>query len=261
MDLSTAINRLRFDGLASPVYSKVGQKMTDIVSSANLELAQIDEVLLAGSSTLFPGLQQHLALLLPPTTPVTTTIDPSEVIAIGCVLTALHLSSLEDGLSIPEVLAHGEKPAGSVAKPIGIVIPGQESEAMVPILPSGAPLPARRRVVLPVTSGVEKVGLELWEGKDIVKVDKVEKPTKEEKVNGDVKEDGEEDEDDEDDEEEEDEETKTPVTVKEKCLGGLQLDVKSAGQVLLEVIVQRDGGITARLWEQGEESEGDRLEM
>ncbi|ORX33520.1 putative heat shock protein HSP60 [Kockovaella imperatae] len=246
MDLSTAINRLRFDGLASGVYSKIGQKLVSVVESASLDLSQIDEVLLAGSSTLFPGLQSHLALLLPPTTPVTAAIDPSQVIAIGCALTALHLSELEDGLKVDDVLALAKEPVVCTSAPIGLVVPG--SEELIKIISAGAPLPVRRRVAIPVEQGASQVGFELWEGKDEVKVEKVEKAPVEK------------DEDDEDDDyEEEDEEAKTAITVKTKALGGLQVDLKNGGNVILEIIVQRGGDIEARAWEEGRESEADKL--
>ena len=253
MDLSSSINRLRFDGLASGVYRQVGAKLIEVVESAGLDLVQIDEVLLAGSSTLFPGLQQHLALLVPPTTPVTAAIDPSEVIAIGCALQALHLSTLEEGLKLEDVLAFGRENAGTLAQPIGIAVPGQEGDELVKIIEAGAPLPVRRRVAFNVEKGAQKVGVEVWEGKDEVKVEKVEKPPKE--ANGDDDED-----EDEDDEEEEDEEIKTPVTKRAKCLGGVEVAVKGDGQVFLEVIVQRGGGIEVRAWEEGHESSGDKFE-
>ena len=256
LDLSTSINRLRFDALANSVYSHVGSKMTDIIKSAGLELVQIDEVLLAGSSALFPGLQQHLALLVPPTTPVTATIDPSQVIAIGCALQALHLSTLEDGLRLDEVLQSGSKPIDSTSSPIGIALPGSEGP-IIKLIDAGAPLPVRRRVRIPASSS--KVAVELWEGKDDVKVDKVEKPPKEEKVNGDANGDAEDDEE-YDEEEEEDEETRTPITSRVKCLGGLELDV-GGKHVVLEVIVQRGGGMEARAWAEGNEDGAVRLEI
>ena len=226
--------------------------MTAVVESTRLDLSQIDEVLLAGSSTLFPGLQSHLGLLVPPTSPVTVTIDPSQVIAIGCALTALHLSELEDGLKVDEVLALAKEPVVCTAKPIGLVVPGSEGDEMIAVVPAGAPLPIRRRVSIPVQNGAEKVGFELWEGKDEVKVEKIERPPIE-------KEEG--DEEDEFDDEDEDEEKTTPVTRKVKALGGLQVELKNGGNVVLEVIVQRGGGIEARAWEEGRESEADRFEV
>lgn len=249
MDLSTSINRLRFDGLAAGVYRQVGAKLNSVVQEAGLDLSQIDEVLLAGSSALFPGLQQNLALLVPPTTPVTVTLDPSEVIAIGCALQALHLSKLQDGMKLQDVLSFAEDSAGCTAQPIGLVIPGQEGEEMIKIIGAGAPLPVRRRVNIPVGKGTSKVALEVWEGKDEVKVEKVERS---EKVNGDA--------DDEEEEDEEDEETKTPITKRVTPLGALEVTLKTAGAVVLEAIIQRGGGVEARLWEEGHESEGDTFE-
>jgi heat shock protein 1/8 len=242
MDLSTSINRLRFDGLAAGVYRQVGAKLTSTVKEAGLDISQIDEVLLAGSSTLFPGLQSHLSLLVSPTTPVTSTIDPSEVIAVGCALSALHLSTLEEGLKLNDVLEYGQGEVDTLSAPIGVALPGSEG-TITKILEKGAPLPLRRRVAFPVFGGVEKVALEIWEGKDEVKVEKVERSPRDQ------------DDDDDDDEEDEDEETKTPITVRTKALGGVELGVKGGKQVVLEIVVQRGGGLEVRAWEEGREDE------
>lgn len=255
MDLSTSINRLRFDGLAAGVYRQVGAKLNSVVKEAGLDLCQIDEVLLAGSSSLFPGLQQNLALLVSPTTPVTTTLDPSEAIAVGCALQALHLSRMDQGMKLDAVLALAKQAVGCTARPIGMRIPGQEGEELVKVVDGGAPLPVRRRVALPVQKGTEKVALEIWEGKDEVKVEKIERPSAE-KVNGDA--DGDENEEDED---EEDEETKTPMRKKVTLLGVVEVEVKSGGNVILEIIVQRGGGMEVRAWEDGHEEAGDKFEL
>ncbi|KAK8846647.1 hypothetical protein IAR55_005734 [Kwoniella newhampshirensis] len=255
MDLSSSINRLRFDGLASSVYRQVGAKLTSVVQSAGLDLVQIDEILLAGASTLFPGLQQNLSLLVAPTTPVTAAIDPSQVIAIGCALQALHLRTLQNGLKVEDVLATAQETVPTTSAPIGIVIPGQEGDNLAAVVvDSGAPLPVRRRVAIPVSSA-SKVVLELWEGKHDVKVEKVERAPVE-------KDEDEEDEDEDDeDEEEEDEEVKTPITVKTKALGAVEVNVSDSGNVLLEVIVQRGGGLEVRAWEEGKEESADKFEV
>ncbi len=44
MDLSGAINRMRFDGLAGGIYRQVGEKLKSVVKEAGLDLVQIDEV-------------------------------------------------------------------------------------------------------------------------------------------------------------------------------------------------------------------------
>jgi len=255
MDLSSSINRLRFDGLASSVYRQVGSKLTSIVSEAGLDLSQIDEVLLAGSSTLFPGLQSHLSLLVPPTTPVTSTFDPAEVIAVGCALQALHLATLEDDLKIQDVLDVAGKDStstvGCLAKPIGLVIPGSEGDELsAKILEAGAPLPTRRRVSLKTENGTKKVILEIWEGEDSVKVEKAEKAPIEK----------DEDDEDEDDEDEEDEETKTPITKKTSYLGSLELEV-GGKEVMVELVVLRNGTLQASAWEEGKESSAVKFEL
>ncbi|OXB37682.1 hsp71-like protein [Cryptococcus neoformans] len=253
MDLSSAINRLRFDGLAAPVYRQVGSVLSNTVKSAGLDLCQIDEVLLAGASTLFPGLQSSLSYLFPGTTPITAAIDPSQVIAIGCALQALHLTSLEDNLKLEDVLATAgpEGKADVTAAPIGIVVPSQEANTLAAVVvPSGAPLPVRRRVAIPAPAG--KVALEIWEGKDEVKVDLVERPPAE-KFEDD-------EEEDEEEEEEEPEEVKTPITVKTKALGAVEVELQKEGQLVLEIIVQRGGGLEVRAWEEGREEAADKFE-
>ncbi|WVW78872.1 hypothetical protein I302_100835 [Kwoniella bestiolae CBS 10118] len=255
-DLSSSINRLRFDGLASGVYRQVGNKLTEVVKEAGLDLAEIDEILLAGASTLFTGLQQHLSLLVSPTTPVTSTIDPSEVIAIGCALQALHLETLEDGLKVDDVLNSIKDKVDVTSQPIGLVLPGSESEEVAAVIvDAGAPLPVRRRVALPVKGVSGKVALELWEGKHEVKITKVERPPIEKTDDDD------EDEEDEEEEEEEDEEIKTPMTKKVKVLGGVQVEVKGEGELVLEVIVQRNGGLTVKAWQEGHEDAADGFEV
>jgi len=158
-------------------------------------------------------------------------------------------------LKIDEVLKLGEGKVECTAAPIGIALPGAEGKLLAKVVDAGAPLPVRRRVALPVEKGVEKVALEIWEGKDEVKVEKAVR-TPAEKVNGD---DGEEDEDEEE-EEEEDEEVKTPVTTKTLLLGVVEVALKNGGNVLLEVQVQRNGGVVVRAWEEGNEEGADRFE-
>jgi len=241
---------MRFDGLAASVYRQVGSKLTSIVNEAGFDLAQIDEVLLAGSSTLFPGLQSHLSLLVAPTTPVTATIDPSQAIAIGCALQALHLAKLSDveGLTLDGVLGLAKDKDACLAHPIGLAIPGAESKEIAKVIEAGAPLPTRRRIAVPIASGTNKVALEVWEGKDDVKVEKVERAPIDK------------DDEDEDEEEEEDEEIKTPILTKSALVGAVQLDIKSAAFLMVEIIIQKDASISVRAWEEGDESNSDSFE-
>lgn len=190
-------------------------------------------------------------MVFPPTTPVTSTLDPAEVIAVGCALQALHLSELPDELKIEDVLKLAESPVDTTAAPIGIVVPGQQTDDLLNavVVPSGLALPVRRRVEIPVGQGTEKVAFEVWEGKDDVKVEIVERE-KEEKSADD-------EEDEFSDEEEEPEEIRTAITKKTTLLAGLELALtdKAATSVLFEVVVQKDAKVTLRLWQSGKESD------
>lgn len=251
LDLSTSITRMRFDALAGPVYRQIGAALTKIVEEAGLDLAQIDEVLLAGASTLFPGLQSSLAQIVQETTVVSATIDPSQVIAIGCALQALHLSQLPAELALPDVLALAQQSVPTLTAPIGLAPAGStEEDAVVKIIEAGAPLPTRRRLQLPTASGASSVGVELYELKESVKVTKIPPPPKEEG-----------DEEFSDDEPEEEEEEKEVVLAKGKCLGGVTVDSQGKGKVELEVIVTKEGKGEVRFWVEGAEDKASRLEF
>jgi molecular chaperone DnaK (HSP70) len=198
-------------------------------------------------------------MLFPPTVPITSTIDPSEVIAIGCALEALHLATLPESLKLEDVvkLAPNATTAqvDTVSAPIGIYIPvdgatGDAAEYIHTVVHKATPLPARRRVELPLAKGTTRVGLEVWQGKDEIKVEKVEK------IEPNGKEDGAaEDEEDEDEEDEEDEEIRTRVTKKADLLAGIELDGISpdAKSVTFEIIVEADRKASLRLWQTGKE--------
>jgi molecular chaperone DnaK (HSP70) len=192
-------------------------------------------------------------VIFPPTVPVTSSIDPSEVIAVGCALEALHLATLPKALKLEDVvkLAPNATTAqvDATSAPIGIVIPdGIKNDTMNTIVPVSTPLPARRRVELPLAKGTSRVGLEIWEGKDEIKVEKVEKI-----ANGDAND--EDDEDAEDESDEEEEEVRTAITKKINVLAGIELDGISAGakSVILEIIIDVSRKVSLRLWESGKE--------
>lgn len=150
-----------------------------------------------------------------------------------------------------EVLKLAEAPVDTTAAPIGIVVPGQQTDDLLNavVVPSGLALPVRRRVEIPVAKGSEKVAFEVWEGKDEVKVDVIEKEK--------VEKSAEDSEDEYSDEDDEPEEVRTPITKKTTLLAGLELALtdKSATSVLFEVLIQKDGKVNLRLWQSGKESE------
>lgn len=241
MDLSGSINRMRFDGLAGAVYRKIGERIKAVVKDCGLDPVQIDEVLLAGSSSLLPGLGKSISYLFPESTPVTTSLDPSQAISIGCALQALHLSQLAHSktgaIDLTNLLHDPTTKLPTTAAPIGLVLPGGEEFYVV--VPEAAILPARRQVSLAVEAGATEVGVEVWEGKETIEVEKIPAPPR--------------DEDDSDDEELEDEEISKVVLKKTTFLKSVKVPVKATknGSVVIEIVVT-DAGVEVKGWEQEE---------
>jgi heat shock protein 1/8 len=192
------------------------------------------KVILVGASTLLPGIANNLRMLFPPAVPVTTTLDPSQVIAVGCALQAYHLAQLPEELPIPDILS--ATASKTVSAPVGIVFPGQPSEddlLHAVIIPSGLRLPCRRQVQFEVTPGSTSVAVELWEGKYDVKVEKQE-PTPRDP----------EDEEFSDDEEEED--IRTSICKRTKQLLAIEFPAEGKNEVTLEVIINEDGSVQCK---------------
>jgi heat shock protein 1/8 len=272
MDLSASINRMRFDGLAGNVYRKIGAQIKKVVEECGLNLVQVDEVsslsslmeeevgtisdgfsslaflsplveqvLLAGSSSLLPGLHSSISYLFPESTPVSSSLNPSEAIAIGCALQALHLAQLPSSpLGAIPVADYLSAPTSVIttSKPIGLVLAGGNPESdFVTLVAADTPLPARRTVAVPVAAGVTgSIGLELWEGESSIKIDTIAPPSP-----------------DEDESEEDEPEEVASVVLKGKTyLTGVKVDVKSKkdAQVILEVTVA-EGKVELKAWEHG----------
>lgn len=243
MDLSGSINRMRFDGLAGAVYRKIGERIKAVVKDCGLDPVQVDEVLLAGSSSLLPGLAKSISYLFPESTPVTTALDPSQAISIGCALQALHLSQLAHSqtgaIDLTNLLHDPTTKQPTTSAPVGIVLPG--GDEFFTVVPEAAILPARRQVSLAVEAGTTEVGVEVWEGKETIEVEKIPAPPR--------------DEDDSDDEPEEDEEVSKVVLKKTTHLKNVKVPVKATkgGNVVIEIIVT-DAGVEVKGWEQEEQA-------
>lgn len=258
MDLSASINRIRFDGLASGVYRRIAENIKSALEQAQLDVAQVDEVryppmpfpteflefadldrlqiLLAGASTLLPGIANHLSMLVAPTVPVTSALDPSQVIAVGCALQAYHLAQLPDDLPLDKVLSNVNSTTAS--KPIGIVFPdlSQEGDSSVHsvVIPSGVRLPCRRKVQFAVAPGSSKVALELWEASTTVDVTQIQPPAASDA--GDA---------DESDDEQDDEleEVRTVSHTREILLAAGEIVVDGRTDVVLEVVLKADASV------------------
>ncbi|KAL7415558.1 Hsp70 protein-domain-containing protein [Mrakia frigida] len=240
MDLSGSINRMRFDGLAAGVYRKIGERIKAVVKDCGLDPVQIDEVLLAGSSSLLPGLAKSISYLFPESTPITTNLDPSQAISIGCALQALHLSQLahsQTGLiDLSNLLHDPTTKLPTTAAPVGIVLPG--GDVFYVVVPEATILPARRQVSLAVEAGATEVGVEVWEGKETIEVETIAAPPR--------------DEDDSDDgEDDEPEEVSNVVLKATTYLTSIKVPVKAtkAANVVLEIIVTEEG-VEVKGWEE-----------
>jgi heat shock protein 1/8 len=173
---------------------------------------------------------------------VTSAINPSQVIAVGCALQAYHLAQLTSELPLDAVLQSTS--CKTLASPIGIIFPGlpedgqDQSDVHGILIPGGVRLPCRRRVQFATMPGVTKVAFELWEvtvGVDVRQVDHSNKDTGSE--GGDL--------DDEDDEEDEPEEMRNVVHKRGKLLVAAELPVDNgSSQVVLEAMVDLEGQLS-----------------
>ncbi|GJE89412.1 actin-like ATPase domain-containing protein [Phanerochaete sordida] len=239
LDFTGAINRLRFDMEMRPIYDHVYKQVQVLASSAGLDLYDIDEVVYVGGSASLPGLDEALAAGLSEdvVTPFTagTVVgggvgDPTTLLARGAVLQAKLLATLGEGSAEErEVKAafapgHALQSVKATTRTLGLLFPEEGAEnalggQWVPVVLRETALPARRAVRLDVEVGEgARVGFEVWEAKEGVKITKEAPP----KLEGD---------EDEEDEEEEEIETKEKTLEKEAFLAALTLEAHKARKV------------------------------
>ncbi|TFK48017.1 actin-like ATPase domain-containing protein [Heliocybe sulcata] len=278
LDFTGSINRLRFDMEVRSIYDQIFAKVKELVASADLDLYDIDEVVYVGGSACFPGLDETLrdGLVESVVTPFTsgTVIgggigEPTTVLARGCALQAKLLASIGHSDEDEAVRKAFERDSDwaktkATSKSIGLIFPEEGAEGglggqWVPVVLKETPLPCRRIISLQVdvgeaASGPWKVGFEVWEVKEGVKIDKV-KPPKEEQ---DPEEENEADGDpDEEEEEEEEIETKEKTVEKETFLTSLSFNVdeaeknggRSNARMEVQFLVGADGGLEVSAWE------------
>lgn len=178
MDFHGSINRMRFDLLASTIYSRIVSKVEEAVSAAKLDPLQINEVILVGGTTRLPALTEKLlGFFDEDKTTLTSQLDPDEVIAKGSALHALALP--EDHASPDSLYARAQKEASvttppATSAPLGLT----NGSAFFTLVEAHTPLPTRRIVELDVASGASEVLVSLAEGAASIEVSQ---PVKEEK--------------------------------------------------------------------------------
>jgi len=232
VDLSMTINRTRLDLLANTVYSAIEAVVADAVKEAGLEPVQIDEVFLIGGSGRLPALSSRLGYTF--SCPITSRIDPDEVVAKGCALQAnLLIKTSIDPQSQTAALS-----APSLVRPIGLVTNGG---IFTCLLDSATLLPARRVVeIVTTTQGTGKALISLWEGVHEVQVRNQEPRL----ANGHTKSQG--DSADDEDEEEEEDEIRTALIKPERQLAELSLVLTKRIQLSLVIDVETKGTLEVR---------------
>ncbi|KAI9450059.1 Hsp70 protein-domain-containing protein [Lactarius psammicola] len=265
LDYTGSINRLRFDMEAAPVYSGVVARASELLQRAGLDWIHVDEVVYAGGSSCLPGLDAALAVHLreDALTPfVTGTVagggigDPTTVLARGAALQARLLAEIS-GADERVRNAFGRSSelvdVQATARTIGVLFPEAGAEGLggqwVGGIQAETTVPARRTYALDVDlgeGGERRIGLEVWEVKEGVKIEKV-KPPKDE------------DEEYEEEEEEEEIEVKEKTIEKEVFLGGLELVARQARKVgkrwrtSIEVQFLLNGKLEVSACERGQE--------
>ena len=234
LDYNGSINRLRFDLEVRSIYDKVYAKVKELAEHADIDLYDIDEIVYIGGSASLPGLDESLSqgFIESVITPFKagTVVgggvgDPTTILARGCALQAHLLVSLAQE-SLDDLLGtfNKESKVTSVAatsRTIGLLVPHEDAAGSlggiwIPLVLKETPLPCRRTLTFEVDASGSgaKVGFELWEVKEGVKIDHVKPPKFE-------------DEEEEEEEEEELEQVKEKTLTKEAYLASLSLSPKN----------------------------------
>lgn len=273
-DFTGTITRMRFDMEVRSIYDRVYEKVKELVSAAGLDLYDVDEIVYVGGSASLPGLDETLSQgfqesVVTPFTQGTVVGggvgDPTTILARGCALQARILVQLAEGTDeereVKASFTHGHQytRAKATSKTIGLLFPEEGSESAlggqwVPAVLRETPIPARRIFTFDVDlgEGEKKVGFEVWEAKEGVKIEKVKLPKLE----------GEEDEEEEEEEEEVKEKTVEKETFLTSVSFAAQHATKKGGRwtTRLEVtaIVGEDGGLEISTIEVGASGKGEK---
>ena len=279
LDYTGSINRLRFDMEAAPIYGTVVARAGELLQRAGLNWVQVDEVVYAGGSACLSGLDAALAGHLgeDATTPfVTGTVagggigDPTTILARGAALQARLLAGIAGGTGVEDervgkAFERGSELVGvkATARTIGVLFPeSAESGGLggqwIGGIQTETAVPARRTYSLEVDLGGEYVqggeklvGLEVWEVREGVKIEKVTPPK-------------EEDEEEEEEEEEAVEVAEKTIT-KEVYLGALTVRARQGrkrgsgwrASIEVQFLIGASGQLEVSAYETGKEGAKD----
>lgn len=284
-DLHGTLTLMRFEMLVRPVYNKLDAKIKECLSQAGIDPVFLDEVLLAGASAALARLKEHIltevfgvleddeeeedepSATKRPKVDIRNSIPPYEVQSLGAVVHARILASLPEDVKPAFEENSALSRVRATVKPIGLkVFQADGSTPWVPVVYAHTPLPLRRIVRFDADAAtVKKVGFEIWEGEDFVEARRggelVDEAAEKEKAKAKAEKAAQDDEEDEEDEEE-------PIvrsrTHKETTrLGAMELDLETGGpsKVLVRVIVDAEGGVEIKLWEETSEEKAKVLSI
>ncbi|KAF9778732.1 actin-like ATPase domain-containing protein [Thelephora terrestris] len=196
-DLSGTINRMRFDMEAREVYTKIAESAKNLVADAGLDLYDIDEIVYAGGTGCLPGLDQTVldvgfneTVITPFSTGAAVgggASDPTTILAKGAVVQAKLLAEIagdQDLLPAFETATDHTK-VKATSRTLGLIFPEEATEESslggqwIPVILKETALPARRICAFDVDLGKNnsgKVGFEVWEVKESIKVELVKGP-------------------------------------------------------------------------------------
>ncbi|KAF7974372.1 hypothetical protein HWV62_12340 [Athelia sp. TMB] len=259
-DYTGSINRMRFDLEVRSIYNQVYDKVKELVAGAGLDLYDVDEIVYVGGSACLPGLDETLAQGFPESvyTPFAagTVVgggigDPTTILARGCALQAQILAELENADEKAAFAPSSSRvQVKATTRTVGVLFPEEGADALggqwIAVLPGETALPTRRTVSFTVEldGSAKKIGFEIWEVKEGIKIDKVPPPPVENA---------------EEEEEEDDTEVKEKTVDKEALLGALELEALSAVQekgrwtttLELQFVAGADGDLQVSVWEAG----------
>lgn len=198
LDFNGTVNRLRFDMEVRSIYERVYTKVQELVHGAGLDLYDVDEIVYVGGSASLPGLDETLSRgfsesVVTPFTAGTVVGggigDPTTILSRGCVLQAKLLATLAESTDADREIKSAFASSSSTkatSKTIGLIFPEGGSEGplggqYIPLIHKQTPLPCRRTIRFDVDLGEseneKKVGFEVWEVQESVKITQ-EKPPK-----------------------------------------------------------------------------------
>ncbi|KAI6038554.1 Hsp70 protein-domain-containing protein [Pisolithus marmoratus] len=176
LDYTGSINRLRFDMEVRSIYDKVYDKVKELVAGAEMDLFDVDEI------TLTQGFAESVITPFKAGTVVGGGGgDPTTILARGCALQAqLLFTPSRQSADLHNAFCRGSELTSTTAtgRTIGLLVPQEEAEGSmggiwIPLVLKETPLPCRRTLPfeVDVAESDTKVGFEVWEVKEGVKID------------------------------------------------------------------------------------------